>query len=248
MNSDKISTCMHCALRFDEPKLLPCGNTICNSCVQNFIIEQNPLKTAYKCPICDKIHDFSPQKAFQTNKLIAQIIKDQYFAFYFNDESVEKLKSKMDHITSEKRKMERFFENGSDAIKSYCQEIKLEVDLAVEEAVNRIHTIQDELHTQVNAYEKTTLDTFEQNAREIKVAELNKALYDEISRFELDLAAHSIDEALRKAEDFCSKLNSKRDICYHLDLERIFLFDINMLILGGPFKVECGNFLRSYEI
>ena len=79
MEINKILLCPQCNQRFDEPKILPCGNTICISCIRNFISSEKRAQNKYKCLICDELHKFG--KDFPTNHLISKILEDELLSF-----------------------------------------------------------------------------------------------------------------------------------------------------------------------
>ncbi len=54
-NSDEdLTVCLNCDKKFIEPKVLPCGNIICENCV--FEINKTPRKV-FNCLFCAQEHN-----------------------------------------------------------------------------------------------------------------------------------------------------------------------------------------------
>jgi uncharacterized protein YlaI len=62
--NDKLN-CEKCKHRFDEPRMLPCGKTICKKCTFTLEINQN----RFKCILCEKNH-FIDDDGLPLNHLI----------------------------------------------------------------------------------------------------------------------------------------------------------------------------------
>jgi hypothetical protein len=50
---DNILNCKKCAGRLDEPRILPCGNSICSHCVSTIQFKANK---EFQCLVCDELH------------------------------------------------------------------------------------------------------------------------------------------------------------------------------------------------
>jgi hypothetical protein len=86
---EKKLFCQNCNKRFDVPKFLPCGETICLNCL-NFLTMSNSLffnenqmngnsfkkNTNFNCPFCMQIH-IRPQEDFPTNRLLLDMLNIQ---------------------------------------------------------------------------------------------------------------------------------------------------------------------------
>ena len=63
---NNILNCPMCQARYDEPKILPCGQIICSYCVAN-------LDKEFNCSFCSKVH-VVPNESFQTCVLISKLL------------------------------------------------------------------------------------------------------------------------------------------------------------------------------
>ena len=50
---NKILSCKNCKEQLDEPKILPCGKTICSLCVSQIKVSRRK----YVCLICENKHE-----------------------------------------------------------------------------------------------------------------------------------------------------------------------------------------------
>ena len=61
--------CIHCEERLSEPKILPCGETICSLCETNIHI----IDKMYECLVCNKSHEM-PEDGLPNNKLAFKML------------------------------------------------------------------------------------------------------------------------------------------------------------------------------
>ncbi len=96
---DDLILCPRCRSVFNSPRLLPCGETLCNNC-----ITRQANSSVIKCIMCDKMHEIPAKNGFpinkQTLKLIDRIrtkseISDQVAHI---EESSQALKLKMSQV------------------------------------------------------------------------------------------------------------------------------------------------------
>jgi hypothetical protein len=73
---DSKLKCPKCMTTFQEPLLLPCGESICRSCL-NALIDCNELK----CPFCASTHE-QPEEGFPIQKLLLEILKIKPIRIY----------------------------------------------------------------------------------------------------------------------------------------------------------------------
>ena len=59
--------CLNCQQRFNIPKLLPCGESICEECLSKLL----KLETKISCPYCKLIHECN---SYPTQKLLIEIL------------------------------------------------------------------------------------------------------------------------------------------------------------------------------
>lgn len=72
---DSVLLCPKCHLKHDTPKCLPCGNIICQRCINDI---QNLLDqighTEFHCQICSEFHEFPSSQSFPTCHQVATLL------------------------------------------------------------------------------------------------------------------------------------------------------------------------------
>ena len=107
--------CRNCKQTYDEPKLLPCGETICNNCITLLIRKNQEEKPCIKCVFCDDLH-MVPENGFTTNKLILKLLNEMPSEVY-RGKNHEELKEHLKNIENLANSVIERLENGVDAVK-----------------------------------------------------------------------------------------------------------------------------------
>lgn len=97
-----VLKCTHCRQKLDEPKILPCGKTICNSCIQTTLESFNQTEESFMCLICNCKH-FYNKGGFPVNEALKAIL-DQAPVEVSRGDLIETLKedlAKIERKTSE---------------------------------------------------------------------------------------------------------------------------------------------------
>ena len=66
-----IIKCPHCKKIFTDPRMLECGESMCNSCIMLLL---NKRKTGLRCKICDQFHEM-PKKGFIKSLRLAKLVE-----------------------------------------------------------------------------------------------------------------------------------------------------------------------------
>jgi hypothetical protein len=143
--------CPMCNDIYDEPKMLPCGNAVCNQCI--LTIESNRIKETndFKCVICNEMHQFA-KKGFPLCKPLYKILSKSSNAIY-RGEQIEKLAANIKFIENELRKMEFDLNHGTDVIKDHCIELRRQVQLATETSIQKIYQFNETMIKKVDDFE-----------------------------------------------------------------------------------------------
>ena len=67
---DSILSCSSCDQKFKDPRMLPCGKSFCNNCI-DLLADTNKLKI--KCQNCGKTHEI-PQEGFPQSIELTKIL------------------------------------------------------------------------------------------------------------------------------------------------------------------------------
>jgi hypothetical protein len=110
---DEELKCPSCSQKYQSPRLLPCGDSICFGCVE-FIKDQNS-KDLYKCPVCEKIHAVQAEN-LPTNKILEKLLRKKANEVYRNKD-VEELKEKLTILKLKTEKLENQFRHPHETVK-----------------------------------------------------------------------------------------------------------------------------------
>ena len=195
--------CQHCNNPYDEPKMLPCGFTICNVCIQTFLIDNGKTSNKYECLMCKEVHQFSNDKTFPINQHIAQMINA---VKYDLDEST---RSTMKNVLTQKNELEHLVMRGEDFVKEYCLEKINRVDLASEQMIEKVQQTRNELIDEIKLYEKKTIEHIVEEQTGIEKLGLEK-LYKNINELDQSIAQCTNKDALVIFNDLKEQLTKKR--------------------------------------
>ena len=67
---NNLLNCIKCEGRLDEPRILPCGNSICSYCSSSFQLANNK---EFQCLICNELHEM-PQKGLPISKVLVELL------------------------------------------------------------------------------------------------------------------------------------------------------------------------------
>jgi hypothetical protein len=146
--------CKQCNQRLDEPRILPCGSTICSACTKSIQLDE---KRYYKCSICNKKHSY-PQEGLPISESLSQLLTHKPKEVY-RSKVVESLKSSLKEI-EENIKQISLSLNGLDQAKEmeqtkeYLVGLRNEVKMATEQAIKQLNEISDEFIDEIDHMEK----------------------------------------------------------------------------------------------
>ena len=162
-----ILSCQQCEGRLDIPKMLPCGKTICSFCAPlNLLSISNDNK--FDCLVCKQKHDV-PKDGLPINEALLKMLSVKLIrvsrgkAFDVLEQSLNDIQKKYGYI-------KRGIENSNDFVKEYCMDLRNDVQLKTEEAIQQINEINTKIIDEIDEYEK-------------KLIEFNKTNYESMEKF-----------------------------------------------------------------
>ena len=174
--------CLACNCRYDVPKLLPaCGCSICSKCEshQKKFVENNIIKL--KCPICKQTNDLMSNQ-LAVNKFIQKfLLKTPREAE--RGELHKNATIKLKEIKSMQEIFERDLNNSESTIRSYCENLRGEIDIATESAKLQLDHHRDTFLDKVNEYEKKCLENSKTLTWFKKFIQNNEAKYNTWSKY-----------------------------------------------------------------
>ena len=174
---NNILNCDYCKVIFndyDQPRFLPCGETICSSCVVK--IEKVAFNKKFKCNICLEDHSI-PDNGFPINKKICALITVEPMEISRGSE-YERLQNNLNKVKSIAKLLWHNFENGTDVITEYCNEQIRLIQLSTENKIEEINKLNDELIAFVKEYEKTCIESYLNKNKPTIEEDINKIIHE----------------------------------------------------------------------
>ena len=200
--------CAKCNERLDEPRMLPCGDTVCHQCVSSLQVNKNQ----FKCIMCNEQH-VMPEKGLPVNKAILAFLFMQPSEID-RGRSIEELKEKLKIFRKNITSLSSSATHAEDKIKGDCTELKNQVQLATELAIQQINVLNEEMIGEINQFENYSLKSCQLNEEHrIKALKTAKEWEQYHSNWSQYLNKTKInDEEVTKACIDISRLNEKAEL------------------------------------
>jgi hypothetical protein len=168
-NIDSILICEVCDIKLVDPRLLPCGKSVCHRCVD---ILADSDKKRIECQNCGKTHEI-PDEGFPKNSALQKLLE-----FKAKDVShpshIEEFRKLLDNLYDTKQSIETTLECGDSRIRDHCDKIRNDMQLAIEQAHAKLDEIHKDFMHEIDNHEKECQSKFKL-IQQNKV-DINKAL------------------------------------------------------------------------
>jgi hypothetical protein len=191
-------TCPQCKSKYVDPRLIPCMDTLCNSCIQ-VLTENNEIN----CPFCQLKHPV-PENGFASNKTISQMLNLRAHEVY-RSSRVEKLKLKLARVCELTGDFKFQLENSAAIVSEHCRGVKDDVNTLIEAKKTELEDMRSVLLSKIDNYEQDCLNNIQKiNAQALaeQIAQMNKfasECRDYLNGFELNEKV--VNEQNRAAKD-----------------------------------------------
>ena len=239
---NKISNALDCAKceeRLVDPRILPCGDTICLTC-QSTLHVDNKL---FECISCIKTHSM-PDEGLPVNKGLQALLSLQ------PDEvsrgpAAENLKESMSEMRKKVTALFFCINNGPDKVKDLCAQLRNDVQLATEQAIQQINLFNEEMIAEIDQYEKDAIRSYHPNKEEanktVKELESFQSKWQEY----LKQSQLSHDQVLKANAEAAKLVERADDELFNLD--SLLFSDGSLKFTKNPFKLEKKS-LGSFEL
>jgi hypothetical protein len=112
-------TCQLCSNAYTDPRILPCGETACNDCIEHLADTQND----FTCVFCQQKHSL-PKEGFLVNRILLKLIKAKAEAVY-RSPSVDELKEKLEEVKTKCDNFKYSCDDGIEGIIKFSTKIFL---------------------------------------------------------------------------------------------------------------------------
>jgi len=175
-----ITKCNQCKEILDEPRILPCGFTICSICVDLIKVNENKMFT---CTLCYNKEHKMPDEGLAINKVILQLYSIRPIEFS-RGKNVQDFKISLSKIKKISNSIWFGLNNGADQIKENCLNLRSDIQLATEEKIEIINQFNELLIKQINDYEQICLKSFTEMDKSSKI-DFNKII-NELNEFQME--------------------------------------------------------------
>jgi chromosome segregation ATPase len=238
--------CFACQLTFDDPCILPCGDSVCFGCVfvneKNEVNNNNRIKEIvenFTCPVCQEIHTNLNPILLPRNKVLQNLLNKKAKEIYRN-QSVEELKSILTEIESILPDFQSTLQQPAAKIEQYCHSLEIEVDLKVEQEIQSLRKWQEELHDKIDKFKQKALENVsvtsenEELAKQIEqysnhvneTSEFVERTYEYLKEYRID--DQQVQKAIQFAKENLQKMRenfktySQKHLINKEDIEKLF--------------------------
>lgn len=188
----KELVCPRCHQMFVDPRILPCGETICIYCIHELTSTINILD----CFFCKEKHKASDDKTgFIQNKFMNQIMSKKP-RFIYQGKTIEEFRKSLEKLMKITNHLESNMKNSETTVIEHCDKVRNQIDLCAEEKLYEINSIRDEYISKINDYQKECLDNIEKNLKIFQDLTNESKLY--VKECENFLIAESVNDQLVK--------------------------------------------------
>ena len=136
-DDDELS-CPKCGETFEDARILPCGDTVCQKC-----IEKSTSK--FECPCCHVQHSVPKSGGFQKNTIVSKLVQKKR-----PDEHLKKL---IDSVLQSAYSL-NLAKNSCANLHEKCQSVRDEINSTHDTYIEEIKRHRDSLLSQLDDYEK----------------------------------------------------------------------------------------------
>jgi hypothetical protein len=198
---DSFLNCPRCSKRFVMPRILPCGKTLCQCCIDELCdltraeTNSNAHKAAcINCPCCRKSHTVpADEGCFILNEFIVKTLEIKPEKVY-RCASFEKFDSLLGKIEKDICEVEVKISNPEAKIREHCEKIRNQIDLNTEIIIEKISNYRDQLFNEVNNYEQVCISNLKPIDRKDRVFKILRENDAQLKNFLAYINHSRIDE------------------------------------------------------
>ena len=234
---NKALLCKHCEGRLDKPKILPCGVTICSFCEISIQVNNQ----MFDCLVCKKKHEML-QDGLPNNELALEILAIE-ITRVSRGETYDSLKKLLNEIEKKCSIIKLGIKNSTDLVKEHCIDLRSDVQLKTEEAIQQINDINSKIIEEIDEYEQKlinfnktnskSLDTFNKIVKELESCHALNTEY--LNKNEVD------DKLIKKSNEDATNLFKKAEI--EIENVKDIIFNGNILKFEKNNEKICKNLL-----
>jgi hypothetical protein len=165
---ESILICNVCENKMVDPRLLPCGKSVCHKCV-DLLVDTDKQKI--KCQNCAKTHEI-PDDGFSKNLALQKLLEFEAKEVLQSNHVVN-FKKFLEILDKTKQSIQSTLECGDATIRNHCEKVRNEMQLAIEQAHAKLDEIHKDFMDEIDNHEKecqAKFKTIQQNKVDIEKA------------------------------------------------------------------------------
>jgi hypothetical protein len=166
---DNLLNCCVCEQKMVDPRIFPCGKSMCDRCV-DFLADTE--KKRVKCEHCAKIHEI-PVEGFPKNLALQELLEFEAKEV-FQDQKIGEFKSLLDRLESMAKNVDLTLRTGDARIREQCDRVRNDMQLGIEQAHMKLDEFHKAFMDEIDEYEKKCQENFQ--VTQLDKAEIEKAL------------------------------------------------------------------------
>jgi hypothetical protein len=228
-DSNQINTvinCTKCNERLDEPRLLPCGNSVCTFCVESIKVTDRE----FQCLTCDDKHEM-PKNGLPVIKGLAKILSFSSVNVS-RGKAYDTLLETINDLLKKTNILRHRLNNRTEYVKEHCIELKNKFQLATEKAILQMNKFNEQMINEIDNYEKLHIQNNTTSSKNFKKFQ---QLVDELDKFSL------------KTNQYLKNLNLNDDILIESNKEAVILNEKADLEIKNLKSVVFDDNIMSFE-
>ena len=149
---NNVLICKSCQEQLDEPKILPCGRTVCSLCASKIKMNGNE----FDCLLCKNKHEM-PKNGLPNNEALLELLSVTLTSVS-RGTIYDSLKKSLNNIQKIQSRFKLGIDNRSDLINEHCIELRNDVQLATEELILKVNDFNSKIIDEIDEYEKELLE------------------------------------------------------------------------------------------
>jgi hypothetical protein len=245
------TTCSVCNETFKDPRWLPCGECICNKCINGLA-----------CPFCKTNHT-APVKGFPICKVMVSLIKEKPMG-EFKCKAIDRLKSELIEIKDKMNTLNSKMHLSIESISEHCEVVRNQIDIKTESIMLEIENCKEKLIKDVDDYEMRCKETVENKKYEQQFKQIIKQNEGFLEKYTNYIKKQKIDEeeAIKMNQDaflqkniltneiknFDATIFDKKKILFE-DFEKNFVSSMIGTIIYKPIRLfDFNNYNTSVNL